>query len=89
MARQLPQAGRRRPHGTLDGFGGKGSAAGVDGGAADQVLLEREAMAEPVGHGAEHPDGFGDDLRADTVAGQGHEMRVHESAGYPLGSGTR
>ena len=52
-------------------------AGGIDGGATDQVFVEREVVAVLLGDGLQHGDRRGGDFRADAVAGQGDDAGFH------------
>ncbi|MNR37380.1 hypothetical protein D3C85_1553900 [compost metagenome] len=67
---------------------GQGFSGGVDGGAADQVLGELEAMAIDVADAGQHALGRQGDLRADAIARQDHDVEG-ASVGHQLVSGSR
>ena len=56
---------------------GQRIAGGVDGGAADQLFLEAEAVAITGRDGAQDVDRRGGDFRSDAVAGQDDDVSVH------------
>jgi len=54
-----------------------GLAGGIDGGAAEQRVLEFQGVAEFFCHRSERAHAFGCDLAADTITGQHRNGRPH------------
>jgi hypothetical protein len=52
-------------------------AAGINGGAANQVMLEVEAMAEVACHRSQHVNGGCGDFRTNAVTGQDNDFSMH------------
>ncbi|MNE73625.1 hypothetical protein D3C80_1696470 [compost metagenome] len=70
------------------GLFGQGLAGRVDGGAADQVLGELEAVAVDVADAGQDPLGGQGDFRPDAVAGQDHDIEG-AGVGHQMVSGSR
>jgi hypothetical protein len=71
--------------GRLQHVVGQGRSLGVDGGAADQALFERELQPRAGSHGLQDALRLVDNLGADPVAGE-DEDAVHDLRGPPRGT---